>query len=132
MPASYYIGKVQECLVFHGAAGIKTMYDDEKRISSITFGLKHKSSIISFTIPCEWRKTQKVLQEQGVTRGDDDDFAYRVAWANIMDWVLAQMAFYQTNKVEIPQLLLAFVQDGNGNTLYEMLEQRHFLLGDGK
>lgn len=132
MPASYYIGRVQESLVAHGAIGIQMMYDGERRISALSFGLKHKDKKIAFKLPCEWRKFQRVLEIQEIKRWDEDEFAYRVAWANIMDWVLAQMALYETDIVEMPQIFLPFAEGSDGRTLYEQLEEKQFLLGNGK
>jgi hypothetical protein len=45
-------------------------------------------------------------------------------------WVLAQMALYETQIVELPQVFLPFATGQNGKTVYEMVGNG-LLLGDG-
>ncbi len=125
------VAKIQEQLVAHGAQGIQMMYDGDKRISSLAFMLPFKNNGISFQLPCEWRKFQKVLRDQNIRRADEDEYAYRVAWANLKDWVVAQMALYETQIVDMPQIFLPFMVTKKG-TLYDQLQSNQFLLGDGK
>lgn len=78
------VAKVQEALIAHGAVGIQTMYDADKRISALQSALPFKDGRnIAFSLPCEWRRFQQVLKNQNVQRWDEDEYAYRVAWANI-------------------------------------------------
>lgn len=126
------VAKIQESLISHGAVGIQMMYDTDKRISSLAFALPYKEKNLSFQLPCEWRKFQQVLLDQGIKRSDEDEYAYRVAWANLKDWVLAQMALYETEIVTMPQIFLPFMNTGKGKTLYEQLEHGQFLLGNGE
>jgi hypothetical protein len=58
--------------------------------------------------------------------------AYRVAWANIKDWVEAQMALYETEMVDMPQIFLPFAVDSKGETLYDRVGRGEFLLGKGE
>lgn len=127
------VAKIQESLIAHGAVGIQMMYDTDKRISSLAFALPFlDGKNLSFQLPCEWRKFQQVLIEQGIKRSNEDEYAYRVAWANLKDWVLAQMALYETQIVTMPQIFLPFVITKKGQTLYDQVASGQFLLGDGK
>ena len=54
-----------------------------------------------------------------------------MAWRNIRDWVLFQLALYETRIVELPQVFLPFAMSRGGKTLYEHVQQQKFLLGDG-
>lgn len=125
------VAKIQESLISHGAVGIQMMYDVDKRISSLSFALPYKDKKLAFQLPCEWRKFQQVLLNQNIKRSDEDEYAYRVAWANLKDWVLAQMALYETEIVTMPQIFLPFMEGRNGKTLYDQLEKGQFLLGSG-
>jgi hypothetical protein len=58
------------------------------------------------TLPVHWRKFQRVLELQQVRRWDEEEYVYRVAWRNIRDWVFAQLALYETEIVEMPQVFL--------------------------
>ena len=72
------------------------------------------------------------LRHQNVSRWNDDEYAYRVAWANIRDWVASQMALYETQMVDMPQIFLPFAMGNSGQTLYEHVQMNlGFLLGDG-
>lgn len=126
------VAKIQESLIAHGAVGIQMMYDDDRRISSLAFALPFKDGKnVSFQLPCSWRKFQQVLINQNIRRSDEDEYAYRVAWANLKDWVLAQMALYETEIVTMPQIFLPFAVTKNGQTLFEQFEQKsQFLLGN--
>lgn len=127
------VAKIQESLISHGAAGIQMMYDADKRISSLAFMLPIKGGKnLSFKLPCEWRKFQQVLVNQDIRRSQEDEYCYRVAWANLKDWVLAQMALYETEIVDMPQIFLPFMNVKGDKTLYEQLAGNQFLLGDGK
>lgn len=131
--AQNHLNKIQEALIAHGAAGIQMMYDGEHRISSVQFAIPFKDGKnVSFALPCEWRKFQQVLKNQKVKRWDEDDYAYRVAWANLKDWVLAQMALYESEMVDMPQIFLPFAVNANGSTLYDtMMKNPSLLLGTG-
>ena len=127
------VAKIQESLISHGAVGIQMMYDADKRISALSFALPFKGEKkLSFQLPCEWRKFQQVLIDQEIKRAGEDEYAYRVAWANLKDWVLAQMALYETQIVTMPQIFLPFMEGKDGQTLYQQLEKGQFLLGNGK
>lgn len=127
------VAKIQESLIGHGAVGIQMMYDSDKRISSLAFALPFKEGRnLSFQLPCEWRKFQQVLKNQNIRRWDEDEYSYRVAWANLRDWVLAQMALYETEIVTMPQIFLPFAIGKNGKTLFDQVQQSNFLLSDGK
>ena len=58
--------------------------------------------------------------------------AYRVAWRNILDWVQAQMALLEIGMAKIEEVFLPYMQDREGVTFFERMEQRGFLLDSGK
>ena len=132
-PASRSIEQIQTALAKHGASAIAFEYEQGTgRIQALNFKLPFKNRDVTFSLPVDWRKFQAVLQEQRVSGWRDDDYAYRVAWANMRDWVLAQLAFYETRMVDIPQIFLPYALTRNGKTVYEhMAEGQQFLLGDG-
>jgi hypothetical protein len=133
VPALQSVQKIEDSLIKHGACGIQKMYGDDKRISALSFALPFKDGKnITFSLPCEWRKFQQVLIDQNIPRANDDEYAYRVAWANLRDWVLAQMALYETQIVTMPQVFLPFAHGQNGKTLYEQIIDGRFLLGNGE
>ena len=133
VPADRSIQEIQNALIKNGAVGV--LYEYEKgtgRISALKFGLVIKDRPVSFSLPVNWRKFQAVLKMQEVNRWNDEDYCYRVAWRDIRDWVLAQMALYETEMVELPQVFLPFATDDKGNTIYNKILNSKFLLGDGQ
>ena len=133
VPANRSIEEIQTALVKNGATGVLYEYEQGTgRIAALKFRLLIKGNEVGFALPVQWRRFQAVLKKQGIARAEDEDYVYRVAWRNIRDWVLAQMALYETMIVELPQVFLPFAMDRAGKTLYENVSDGKFLLGDGK
>lgn len=61
------------------------------------------------------------MKSQKVSGWQKDTYCYAVAWANIKDWVEAQMALYETAMVSLPQIFLPFVTTKSGQTLFELV-----------
>ena len=131
VPASRSINEIQDALVKHGATGLMFEYD-QGRIAALRFLLPVQGQEVTFSLPVHWRKFQRVLELQKVGRSKDEDYVYRVAWRCIRDWVMAQLALYETQIVEMPQIFLPFATYPNGKTLYENIIDGKFLLGDGR
>ena len=53
---------------------------------------------------------------------------YRTAWANIRDWVTAQMALIDTEMVRIEQVFLPYMVNKQGQTYFDVLKEKQFLL----
>ncbi len=127
VPANRTITEIQDALVKHGATGVLYKYEQGTgRIEALQFLLRIKNKDVAFSLPVNWRKFQRVLEIQQVRRWDEEDYVYRVAWRNIRDWVMAQLALYETEIVEMPQVFLPFATDAKGQTLYEKVAQSKF------
>jgi hypothetical protein len=94
--------------------------------------LRIKNQDVAFSLPVHWRKFQRVLELQQVKQWDAEEHVYRVAWRNIRDWVMAQLALYETEIVEMPQVFLPFATDARGKTLYEKVAESKFLFESGE
>lgn len=132
VPANRSIEEIQVALVRAGASGV--LYEYEKgngRIEALKFKLPFKGKEVGFALPVNWRLFEAVLKKQEIPRSNDEDYVYRVAWRCLRDWVLAQMALYETQMVELPQVFLPFAQGKNGKTVYEAIESSGFLLSSG-
>ena len=56
-----------------------------------------------------------------------------MVWRNRRDGVLAQLALYETEILEMPQVFLPCATDATGQTLYEPAQANlRWLLGDSK
>jgi len=143
VPANRSIEEIQRALVANGATGV--LYEYEKatgRIAALKFILILDDKQVGFALPVEWRRFQQVLkndhelEHQGrrsrtKPRYMDEDYVYRVAWRCLRDWVLAQMALYATQIVDMPQIFLPFAVGKGGKTFYEQVMDGKFLLKGG-
>jgi hypothetical protein len=99
------------------------------RISGLAFQMVLGEQKISFKLPLNWRAAQKVMNNEGNPRALDDDYAYRVAWRILRDWVDVQMALVEIEMAQMQQIFLPYVITNTGKTLYEnVLENPKFLL----
>lgn len=122
VPANQSISEIQESLVMHGATSILCEYDSDGKIIVMKFKLVLQDlKSLSFSLPCNWLKFQSVMRGQNIKRWDDKECCYRVAWRCIRDWVIAQMALYETEMVTIPQIFLPYAITQDGNTLFEQI-----------
>ena len=119
--ASRSVQEIQEALVKHGATGVLYEYEQGTgRIQSLKFILVLEGNQIPFSLPIDWRRFQLALKKDRVTRWNDEDYCYRVAWRVIRDWVMAQLSIFETQMVSIPQLFLPYAVTRSGETLYEI------------
>lgn len=138
VPANRSIAEIQDALVRHGAVGIAMGYEHGTgRISTLHFQLMINEKPVSFALPVQWRRFQEVLKKQRArgkgkgARWDNEDYCYRVAWRCLCDWVLAQLALYETQIVELPQIFLPFAVGRDGQTLYDHVMSGQLLIGSG-
>lgn len=133
VPADQSIREIQAGLIKAGAIGIQYRYENGGRVESLAFQLSINGKPVAFSLPVSWRLFQVVLKKQKVKGWEDEHYVYRVAWRNIRDWVLAQLALYETAMVELPQVFMPFATvDRAGRTLYEHVKSGQLLLGDGR
>ena len=67
----------------------------------------------------------------GSISGDKlDEQAYTTSWANIRDWILAQMALIDARMVKTEEVFFPYLLDQGGQTVYERFEQRQLLPGN--
>jgi len=137
VPVSRTISQIQAKLVEHGARAIIMEYGDDGRVEALAFNVKMPNRDLPIRLPINTASTLKVLQRQAVDREipagyAKDDQAYRVAWRNIFHWVSAQMALLETEMVKMEEIFLPYVLTPGGQTIYQVMEGRGFLLGPGK
>lgn len=134
VPALKSIGEIQGILVAHGAKHILMDYEKGEPVG-IAFIAPTPHGDIPFRLPANIDRVQAVLNKQRVRSQVSEEFATRVAWRILKDWVRAQMAILETEMVSIDQVFLPYMQVGEGGkTLYEVMLDHHFQLtkGEGK
>ena len=140
-PIDRIFAELQQTLGTHGAKQISFDYGDDGKVHGVQFVIKVNDRFLPITLPARREKAQAVLERQyksGVikshigTKVYSSEQAYRVAWRNIVDWVQAQMALLEIGMGKMEEVFLPYMQDRQGVTYFERMEQRGFLLESGK
>ncbi len=137
VPVSRTISQIQAKLVEHGARAVMMEYGDDGRIKALSFNVKMPNGELPIRLPINAGATLKVLQRQASDREipagyAKDEHAYRVAWRNIFHWVSAQLALLETEMVKMEEIFLPYVITPGGQTIYQVMAEKHFLLGTGE
>ncbi len=137
VPVSRTIAQIQAKLVEHGARAIMMEYGDNGRVKALAFNIKMPKGELPIRLPADIPATLRVLQVQAGNREISsvyakDEHAYRVAWRNIFHWVSAQMALLDTEMAKMEQIFLPYVMTPSGQTIYEVMAGKGFLIVQGK
>jgi hypothetical protein len=80
--------------------------------------LQIKNKDVVFSLSAHWHRFQRVLALQQVKRWNEEDYVYCVAWRDIRDGIMAELALYEPEIVDMPQVFVPFATDAKGQTLY--------------
>jgi hypothetical protein len=140
------IGEIQGKLVAHGATDILIHYTPDREPENMSFIIKTTQGDVPFRLPANVKAVATLLLKQ-LTKSNyrqwDTQYqkerqqkalaqASRVAWRIIKDWIDAQVAIIETEMVTIEEVFLPYMEVKNGRTLYELMQERRFLLTEGK
>lgn len=126
-------GEIEYTLIKHGATAIMKNIS-AGRIESMSFKIPTASGEMPIRMPINVAPVLQILKNQKRTNSKvqaTPEQAERVAWRILKDWVEAQMAILETEMVKLEQIFLPYIVSNTGQTLYEILEERQFLLGSG-
>lgn len=122
--------RIQKVLVTHKAKQIFFDYDDQGKVKAIAFTLDISGKNLSFLLPARVQAVKRIFDNEGYRY--EEDQPYKTAWANIRDWIEAQMALIDTNQVKMEEVFLPYMAVGKDKTLFEDFEQKHFQLPSGE
>lgn len=123
------VGEIQEKLAKAGARQILHEYGDGGVVTALSFRIQTRFGEMSFRLPANIEAVEMVLRKQLARSRNPKPMheqACRVGWRILKDWVEAQLALIQTGMVTIEQVFLPYLQDEQGQTLYEALERKRF------
>lgn len=127
--ASKTIGEIQSMLAKHGAFRVSIDYGEGASVLGITFALNDMNGKPHvFKLPARVDAVKAILKRQRVKCSDEH--AEMVAWRNIKDWVDAQIALIETGQANMTEIMLPYMLNGSGKTLYESLLCRALPEGD--
>ncbi len=122
--------QIQEILRKHGASAVLIEYDNGE-ISTLSFKAETPHGEVGFRLPIEPDAVLRILEKQAPRRLATRDQATRVAWRNVKDWILAQMAMIETQMVTLDQIFLPYLVFPEGDTLYQRMVDTRFQLKEG-
>lgn len=126
------VSEIEYILMKHKAKSIMKNYDGES-ITGLSFLIDTGVQQIPVRLPVKVDECLKVLKKEKKQNPrkqikDTREQAERVAWRILKDWVEAQMALLDIEMVRFEEIFLPYIQTNNGQTVYERLEERQFLL----
>ena len=126
------VSEIEQMLVKHGAKSIMKQFDDGM-ITSLSFLINTGVNDIPIKLPIRVDDVLQVLIEQkkmhpkaGIKATKDQ--ANRVAWRILKDWIEVQMALFDIGMFQFEEIFLSYIETAGGKTIYEKLEEKHFLL----
>lgn len=107
-------------------------YDGES-ITGLSFLIDAGVQKIPVRLPVKVDECLKVLKKEKMENPrkqikDTREQAERVAWRILKDWVEAQMALLDIEMVRFEEIFLPYIETSSGQTIYEKLEEKQFLL----
>ncbi len=122
---------IQEQLSYH-ATSVQFHYKDGQAIA-LNFSMQISGREVSFRLPARIHEVEiRMYGKDTKLNETQKKQAYVTGWANIRDWVSAQIALIETNMVKPEEVFLPYLLNENNLTLFESMEQRQFLLESGE
>lgn len=122
------LGEIQGALAKAGAVKMMIEYDGSGMPTSLAFGLNIGGNNIAYILPVNTDGVAAVLSKQKVKA--DKAQVQRIAWRNIRDWVLAQLALIEAGNVSADEVFLPYMANNSGTTLYQLVKDGRLALPD--
>lgn len=126
---------IQKTLATHKVQQISFVYETNGsgRIEGIEFSIAINGNIYPFRLPARIKNVETVMYGKRTLTQTQKDQAYRTAWANLRDWISAQMAMIDTGMVRPEEVFLPYMIERSGNrTFFEAMTENQFLLPSGE
>lgn len=127
------IGEVTKALARRGVSRISTMFDDDGVPAGLGFTMKTEYGLRDFELPV---RTAGVLgamkRDAKVPRSKvTPEQAARVAWRIAKDWLEAQSALIDAELATLDEVMLPYMVDAKGQTVYELFRGQQLALEGG-
>ena len=139
IPAKRTIGECQDMLAEAGAAAVAVLFAD-RQPSGLSFQLATAAGLQTFVLPVSIDGVHHLLctadypasaKTRDLERYVKREHAVRVGWRVVRDWLEAQLAFVAAEMVSLDEVMLPYLQVGNGQTLYRALQSSQLALTAG-
>lgn len=132
VPVNRTIGHVQALLVEAGARSVSTSYDEQGRTIGMAFAVQTGYGMRQFVLPVQADKVLAVLKAEKIApRYKVPAHAERVAWRIVKDWLEAQLAIIRAEQASLDQVMLPYMTESSGRTVYELYVDRQLALPAG-
>lgn len=128
------ISEIQKILAEHKAKAILTEFDNDGNVSAVSFKIDTINGEVGIKLPINVENVLIVLRKQkkNNTRINATyEQALKTGWRNIKDWIDAQMALIETEMATMDQVFLPYILNKEGQTLYEMFNNKKLMLEGG-
>lgn len=126
------VSEIEYILMKHKAKSIMKNYDGES-ITGLSFLIDTGAQQVPVRLPVKVEECLEVLRREKKNSPRSNikatkEQAERVAWRILKDWVEAQMALLDIEMVQLQEIFLPYIEIQNGQTIYQALEKKQFLL----
>lgn len=126
------VSEIEYILMKHKAKSIMKNYDGES-ITGLSFLIDTGLQQIPVRLPVKIDECLEVLKQEKKNSPQSNikatrEQAERVAWRILKDWVEAQMALLDIQMVKFEEIFLPYIEMQNGQTIFERLEEKQFLI----
>lgn len=125
------VSEIEYILMKHKAKSIMKNYKGES-ITGLSFLIDTGMQQIPVRLPVKVDECLEVLKREKENGTKNikatKEQAERVAWRILKDWVEAQMALLDIEMVRFEEIFLPYIETNSGQTIYERLEEKQFLL----
>lgn len=117
------MGEVIGTLARRGVTRISTTYNEEGNPAGIAFTMKTDYGIREFELPVKVAGVLRAMTaDKKVPRSQCNPVqAARVAWRIAKDWLEAQSALIDAELATLDEVMLPYMVDGKGNTVYSVI-----------
>ena len=126
------VSEIEYILMRHKAKSIMKNYDGES-ITGLSFLIDTGAQQIPVRLPVNVDECLEVMKREKKDSPRSNikatrEQAERVAWRILKDWVEAQMALLDIEMVRFEEIFLPYIETDNGQTIFQRLEEKQFLL----
>lgn len=129
------VSEIEYILMKHNAKSIMKNFEND-HIVGLSFLVDVGNQQIPVKLPVKIEECLEILkrEKQNGTKNikATREQAERVAWRILKDWIEAQMALLDINMVQLQEIFLPYIELPDGNTIYQTLEQKQFMLEVGE
>ena len=120
------LAKIEAFVVKQGATQFSKEYKDGL-VLDVVFIIPILSGELPIRLPARVEQVkQKLYGKRSTYTPAMEEQARRTAWANIRDWLDAQMALIETEQVKVEEIFLPYMTDQSGKTLFEYMQENQF------